>query len=399
MFGDFVFTKRIDLTTVNILFNFKRYSTRDFRSDYTLTKNIYYKEWFKDQNVPTEIREDVKLAQFYELVFKREIYQKIRAGEKLKISYHQFKKISAKLLAEFIFYVLRQSEFKRVIEGRDKIIVNVSVMEGTEEGTYAEMIEGDSDFQRISLDVSGAWLLGRICLPWMFLKKIDSAFLLKTISHELQHYLELTRGIYQKEYTAIQKISKFMRVNPKKIGALPVVYEILCNLYTEGIAVFQEKRYARYIKFDLNKIELIRREIEVISVMKDKRRAQERYERVFPDSESGEYYLGFMMCFCIGLSLAQKENAILSILAPRKETIPYAELNSYILQNRNFVAAQLSPNIFVKTYTKLSAITTFQKFVNEYLHSCRELGLEQPVQFIDKKWITKIIRNTKRAGK
>jgi len=394
-----MFTRKINLTTVVIQFNFKRYSVRDFRKDYTLTENIYYKEWFKDKNIPTEIREDVKLAQFYELVFKREIYQRVRTGERLNISYRQFKKISTKLLAEFIFYVLRQSEFKRVIEGRDTIIVKVSVMEGTEEGTYAEMVNEDSDFQRISLDVSGAWLLGRICLPWMFLKKIDSAFLLKTISHELEHYIELTRGIYQKEYAAIQKISKFMKVNPKKIGALPVVYEILCNLYTEGIAVFQEKRYARYIKFDLDKIELIKREVEAISVMKDKRRAQERYERVFPDSEGGEYYLGFMMCFFIGLSLAQKENATLSILAPRKETISYTKLNSYILEDRNFVIAQLSPEIFVKTYTKLSSITTFQKFVNVYLQSCRELGLGRLVQFIDKPWITKIIKNTKRARK
>jgi hypothetical protein len=130
-----------------------------------------------------------------------------------------------------------------------------------------------------------------------------------------------------------------------------------------------------------------------VSLIANRKKASDFYADAFRDSEGGSYYLGFLMCYFIGLSNMKKGTGI-RILKPRDDLIPLTELDKLIAENKIIYFAPLDQKTFERTYNELKDISHFGKFVKRFDSACRELGILDKNIFFSKDFMKMLLKNT-----
>jgi len=186
-----------------------------------------------------------------------------------------------------------------------------------------------------------------------------------------------------------------MRVENGWVGELSLLYEIMYLLHFEGHATFWEKQNTQYVIFDLNHIERLMGLLRQISLEPSRRRAKAIYEKQFsPTSTTGEYYLGFLMCYTIGLAIMKKvAEGKIRIFRPEEKILDFSELGKYLSEKREVYLQPLDPRSFKIAYAIISGLYTYQDFLKEYELACKELGFKKPLKFISSKLCNELFMN------
>lgn len=390
------FTEIIKGTVVTIKVNFKKYPKSKFKLDSDIFYHINSGEWLDQSKIPNHLKEYIRMNKLYEIMFVRDIYHKIRAEKIFRnIDYHDYKKLSAKLLSQYIFYMIKNGGSEAIIQNKKEFLITIPVIDGSTD-VYSMFESEGSDHGKLVFVISGQFLLGRIYLSFIYSSNVNSSFIMKTIGHEFQHYLEHLRGLYGRESAVQKKISSFLRINKEKLsGSFSIIYEFLSDLYTEGIASFQERQNANKVLFDLDKIEYCRNNLLLTADKIRKSTARRFYDKAFEDSQLGPYYLGYLMCYFIALAKIKKKRPAIQAIFPKKKVIDFKKLNFYLQTNRKVYLEQLDQKTFAETYAQLSKIDNFGNFIKIYREACRELDLKEPVFFFDSNFYQNLISKCK----
>jgi hypothetical protein len=380
------FSENIEGKKVNIAVRFTNYTEKIFLFDLDLIKLVNSKG-----DIPEELKGKAKKVKRYEIFFKKSIHDKIKEGKVISPDYTSFRKFSAKVLSQSIYMILKDVHAK-ILKDTDLKTVNISVINRYLDGSLACHVYSESTPQNISIEISGSALAGRIYFPWLYSHRADISFLEKTLVHELEHHIEHLRGLYQREEEGQKKISAL--VNKGSISpVLPVIYERFCNLYTEGIAMFIEKKKSATVLHDSSVNKKLVQSLEKMSLAASKKEADDIYLAEFcPDSETGEYYMGYMMCYFIGLSIAKK-NGKDTIKTGKKSSIALTGLKDYLAQSQKVLLDQLDEKNYNETYSILSRMNHYTEFLNAYYAACRELGID--CSLMDPAFYKAIILNAK----
>jgi len=387
------FEEKIDKTNVVVKVIFDTYKPDIFNFDIQLLELINSKELTDALQLPEEVRKKIKKVQRYEIFFRKKLYKKMKSGILLDKDYKRFKKYGAKVLAQTVFHNIK--EMPGIIADQNTVLVKIYIVNKYIEGNLAAHLGEKSTTSKIVLELSGSALTGRAYAPGIWTKKPDISFFDKLLAHELQHHLEHLRGLYKQEDEIQARMKQFMKLNPTEWSAgFPILFELLCNLYTEGIASFRERRRSKYVIFDKDHAEKLVKALEKIANAKDPEEASNITENEFrPHSGTGEYYLGHLMCYFIGLRTMKKNrtDGMIEVAAPKKTKIKFEQLNEFLLTNKNAKIEQLDTKTYEETYAMLSTIKHHTIFLKEYAKACDELGLKKPVMFFDIDFYKKLI--------
>lgn len=398
---DFLYTEtlreKIGDTEVIIKVFFRRYPPEVFKFDLELLEKLYNKEWKNSAQVPSEVRSRLQQVSRYEIFFRNIVRKHFPKGTKvrLKADYPEFQKFASGILSRKLFDLIKNI-LPGIIAGQPKVTITLHLLNKYVEGYLASHVYEHSSAEQIKLEISGSALVGRIYFPWLYTKRVDPTFLERTLVHELEHHLEHRKGLYQREEETLSKIKDFMKLNPEswKIG-FPELVELFCNLYTEGLATFVESRRSNYVAFELPKIRGICGCLEKISQAKEQKEVKDLLEKELrANYESGEYYLGHLMCYFIGLNILRKKRKdfpFVQIHSQGKLGLPFVELNKFLQRYPMVKLEQLDKETFQETYEVLSKLTHYQQFFQLYAEACRELKLSEPVLFLSPRFYLSLL--------
>jgi len=367
-----------------------------FEQDWHIFQMVNSGTWRDPSQWPTEYRERLKAYKEAEIYFRDDIHDKIRQDVKPDSSYRQYQDVCAKLVARYVFYLVAH-DMKTIIEGLERTWVKIIIKDRQEIECYAFHDEVSSLADQCYIQLSGQFLLGRVYAPWLYKARIDASVIDRTVSHEMQHQVECVRGLYEREYKMQDKIKRFMRIHPNQwLGCMSQLYGIFCNIYTEGLATFINRRYGARIIFDLPKIEKHMELLEKIAKTPDKEKSIRIYEDEFrPTFYNGEYYVGYLMCCTIGINLLRQKPGrfkAVHILHPKDEWISFKDLDRFLHEHKVVQIEFLDQETFNQTYTLLTKINDQREFIRLYTRACDELGLTWPAKFYDFKFFDHLKR-------
>ncbi|MEK6938967.1 MAG: hypothetical protein AABX04_08060 [Nanoarchaeota archaeon] len=385
--------------------NGKKVTVKVFFTDYTpelfkLDVDIFHKfntmVWRSHKDAPKNIRSYVRMLRDYEVFFRSDIYKAIKAGINPKIDFNEYQEFVGKQISKLILIILERNP--NVIP-QEKLTINLTVYDKKVDGCLGGLDWESSSRYLVSLTFNGTALLSRIYLPWLYTKHFDAAFWLKSIDHELEHQTAVIRELYQKQEKQQNKFSKKI-VQGKLKASFYEIYEILCGLQTEGTAVFRDWQNRTSVPFDLKHIEKLKAMLIATSQMESKEEAEAFLEKRFhPTGETGEYYLGYLMCYFIGLSKLKKKrkaHPYLKVYVNGLVEIKFTDLNNFLSNFKVAKLEALDPLTFKETYAYLSTIKDHKKLILNYLAACKELGLKEPVIFFDMNFYNLLLKNAQK---
>ena len=315
-------------------------------------------------------------------------------------SYEEFCWTCNRILSDEIEHAI-ENNFGLIIKSKKEVVFEIVVEDNLENDYQAAYSDDDSSETKVFLNIGGALLVGRIYGPWLFTKKADTRYLERTLNHELEHHVQHLRGLHQKEDEERDKLSKYAKENPDKLsGCAPVLHEIFCDLYSEGTAQFVNYQKAQKIVVDLKKLENSRNILLKIAQTKDETEAEKIWNEEFcPDSQSGEYYVGFIMCHIIGLGFLKQQQDIKSVkvVFPEKKEILFQELNKYINEKKVIHLARLNAKTFAETHSFLEGLNHYSQFINAFTKACNDLFLDGPLRVVDTKFCS-LLKRTAMKG-
>lgn len=382
-------------TAVTVKVLFSKYSVSWFNSDFNLATQINSKKE-KRFKLPEESKLKFKQVQRYEIFYRKFHHKRIQQQIKTPVNpnYGEFKRFCATVLSQRIFHILKTT-LPQLIAGRTELTINLNATNKHLDNDLAAHVYSNSTDNVIEMEFSGSAMTGRIYFLWLYAHKIDVSFLERTLTHELEHHLEHRKGMYLKEEETLKNIADFMQLNPEAWkGSFPVLFEALCNLYAEGIATFVENRKANEVEIDFKQIQKLKLLLNRLSSLGKKSDAEKLVEKEFRFTvESGEYYLGRLMCYFIGLSILKQKQAEVMVLSQGKLKISFVELGLFLEKHSLVKLESLDEITFKETYIKLSQIKHHREFITMYTKACQELGLKDSLRIVDTKFYHKLLNN------
>lgn len=382
-------------TLVTVKVGFSKYSPQWFNSDFDLATQINSKKE-KRFKLPEESNLKFKQVQRYEIFYRKFYHKRIQQQIKTPINpnYSEFKRFCATVLSQRLFHILKTA-LPQLIMGRKELTINLNATNKHLDNNLAAHVYSNSTDNVIEMEFSGSAMTGRIYFLWLYAHKVDASFLERTLTHELEHHLEHRKGMYLKEEETLKNIADFMQLNPGAWkGNLPVLFEVWCNLYAEGIATFVENRKANQVEIDFKQIQKLKQLLSKISLLVKKSEAERLVEKEFrATAESGEYYLGRLMCYFIGLSILKQKKTEVLVLSQGKLNLPFAELGLFLEKHSSVKLESLDEATFKEAYAKLSQIKHHREFITLYTKACQELGLKDSLRIVDTKFYHKLLNN------
>ncbi len=386
-------TIRETLVTVKVLFS--KYSASWFNSDFDLATQINSKKR-KSFKLPEESNLKFKQVQRYEIFYRKFYHKRIQQQIKTPVNpnYDEFKRFCATVLSQRIFHILKTT-LPQLITERKELIINLNATNKHLDNDLAAHVYSNSTDDVIEMEFSGSAMTGRIYFLWLYAHKVDVSFLERTLTHELEHHLEHRKGMYLKEEETLKNIVDFMQLNPEAWKeSFLVLFEVWCNLYAEGIATFVENRKANEVEIDFKQIQKLKLLLIRLSSLGKKSDAEKLVEKEFRFTvESGEYYLGRLMCYFIGLSALKQKQTELAVLSQGKLKLPFVELGLFLEKHSSVKLGPLDELTFKETYAKLSQIKHHREFIIMYTKACQELGLKDSLRIVDTKFYHKLLNN------
>ncbi|MBI4981051.1 hypothetical protein HZC30_05855 [Candidatus Woesearchaeota archaeon] len=382
-------------TNVTVKVQFSKYSASWFNSDFQLATQINSKKG-KGFKLPEESNLKFRQVQRYEIFYRKFYHKRIQQQIKTPFNpdYDEFKRFCATVLSQRIFYILKTA-LPQLITGRKELIINLYAVNKYLENDLAAYVYSNSTDKAIEMEFSGSALTGRIYFLWVYAHKVDASFLERTLTHELEHHLEHRKGMYLKEEETLKNIAEFMQLNPEAWkGSFPALFEVWCNLYAEGLATFVENRKANQVEIDFKQVQKLKLGLIKLSLLNKKSDAEKLVEKEFRSTaESGEYYLGRLMCYFIGLSFLKQKKTEVLVLSQGKLKLPFTELGLFLEKHSSVKLEQLNEETFKEAYAKLSQIKHHREFIALYTKACQELGLKDSLRIVDTKFYHKLLNN------
>jgi hypothetical protein len=369
----------INKCKIKIIINYDNYPEKRFLPDV----DIFIKANSKVSNVSDVLRSypgrEARYKDFFidgesTQIFKiRDIENQIQRGFQPHINYDEYENYCSNVINLLIVEVLKHDY--DITEGLNELDIVIVIDDFIAIDAYGLYDDVKSLPQEIFMKFSGQVLIGRIYGPHIFNINPDSNFFLKFLTHELRHHVEHMKGLYKRELKVKEKLSG---MSDPHLDSYNVIYQMFCNLYTEGIAMLSEKQNAQSINFDLEELVRLRKKLWYLANIDEPVKAQKYYDEVFcPSERTGDYYFGFLMCYFIGLS----EKTTIKIFSPEKRILDQRDLNGYLRIKKIVQLEPLDPQIFLTTFKKLAALTHYRQLIELYDHSCDIIGLKEPVKF------------------
>ncbi len=381
------------LVTVKVLFS--KYPSDWFNSDFQLATQINSKKE-KNFKLPEESKLKFTQVQRYEIFYRKFYHKRIQQQIKtsVKPDYGEFKRFCATILSQRLFHIIKTA-LPQLITEKKELIINLNATNKHLDNDLAAHVYSNSTDNVIEMEFSGSAMTGRIYFLWLYAHKVDASFLERTMTHELEHHLEHRKGLYLKEEETLKNITKFMQLNPEAWkGSFPLLFEVLCNLYSEGIATFVENRKANQVEVDFKQIRQLKSGLSKLSLLNKKSDAERLVEKEFRFTvESGEYYLGRLMCYFIGLNLLRQKKTEVLVLSQGKLRLLFTELGAFLEKHGLVKLEPLDESTFKEAYVKLSQIKHHREFINLYTKACQELGLKDSLRIVDLKFYHKLLNN------
>jgi hypothetical protein len=352
-----------------------------------------------------------------EIFYHREIAQKIRSHDPslpnpLQLSFELYRQQVARILFQIIFKTIEQ-DCPEVVEGKGELVLNYYATDRYgDDDTWCAYEDTTSSLECANFQFSGGYFVGRIIFPWIYLNRIEYASIEKSLAHEFEHYLEQMKGQYDRYYKMKDHIIAFMRENPNAwLGSALPIHAMLCNIYTEGFGKFKESKNAQSVPVSISYIQEAKRLMEKIAGTKSAKKAHQLWDDILtPTSTTGEYYIGWIMCYFIGLSIMRKKQPDSLLLFSQQKTskwlisfrdrrdlkrpdekmqsknefqLPFDQLQGFLASAKQCFLEQLTPDIFDETKKELDNIMYFDEFIARYEQACKDLGFKPPVKFFD----------------
>lgn len=245
---------------------------------------------------------------------------------------------------------------------------------------YGDYKQDISNTHEVYVYFSGLWVVERIFAPWYFSKRYDYPNVYKYFVHELgQHHLENVSGAFKFEKSVEDRLEALGEklANP----AVSVLYSTLFELMSEGGGEFFDKQCAEFVVFRKNQIDMFKRNMEVLSAIGNVEEAKAFwYSKLSCANIWGNYYIGRLMFFTIGLSLLPKKSRI---IVNGVETLP-GKLNSMMNNENVKIANYSSEHIkFTKEYVDSFTKRKFYRiFIQLYENACKTLGIAKNYRVI-----------------
>ncbi|MFA6461456.1 MAG: hypothetical protein WCV90_04250 [Candidatus Woesearchaeota archaeon] len=380
--------------TIQILFT--DYSLELFNLDADIFHKFNTMEWHSHKDAPKKIRSYVRMLRDYEVFFRSDIYKAIKKGIKPKIDYKEYQQFIGKQISRLILVILTDNPS---IIPQKELTIRIEVYDKKVDGCLGGLDWSASSKYLVSLTFNGTALLSRIYLPWVYTQHFDAAFWLKALDHELEHQTAVIRELYLKQE---QKQNHFAKkiARGKMRASFYEIYEVLCGIQTEGTAVFRDWQNRVYVDFNLPQIQKLKALLIAASKLETREEAEALLEKKFhPKGETGEYYLGYLMCYFIGLSKLKKKRKTdpsLNVYVTKPGRIEFSDLNKFLFESKVVRLEPLDPLTFKETYATLSAIKDHKKFILTYLAACKELKLKDSVRFFDMDFYNLLLENAKK---
>ncbi|MBU0980475.1 MAG: hypothetical protein KJ709_06725, partial [Nanoarchaeota archaeon] len=314
--------------------------------------------------------------------------------------------------------------FEHVLPDNGKIVINCYAIDPKNKRDLFVFDETTSTDEKIDLMIMGPLLYGRSFAPWFYSRKTDSAYIIRSLAHELQHRKEHNKGYFRREMALRERIRSKVEAG-LWLESVDKIYQIFSNLYCEGIAIFVENWNAKLVNFNLEDISRAQGTLRLMSKLDSRRKAEQMYNRkLSPHIDEGEFYLGYMMCYLIGLSRWKKKGAKpfrktgdkglmeAHFKNPHKyrtvneggeerqeplfEEISWNEFRGYLQRMRKVYMQQLSPQVLRETYDELKDIDHHRQFIRRFEKACDDLGFSGELRFFDRDYYREIARATTR---
>ncbi len=391
-------SERIGSTDVEIRLVSHKYPEKLFLEDMEIMRNVnlrnYRFSYDKDDKgykaaspIPKELLKRAEENRGTEVLQDKDIAFQLNKGFAPRIDYNDFRKISLDFLAKTMSYLIRHGAMSDLIKDKTRFLIFFDVIDSMEKGYLAYQHEKRSFNNVVTLEVSGAYLVGRIYAPWIYSRKIDSSHVIKLVGHELVHYIQQMKKAWDWHYFMKARLkNRYDEGEFHDLRNISVLFEVYTLLHLEGVACFYEWQNMPYVEFDLGKITKEMGILAKISLTTDFKEAERLYDEEFsPTGRSGEYRIGYIMCYIIGLSLMMRTrsgNPVLRLFSP-DETIHISELQGHILKKRKVRLEQLDAHTMKSVYMMLARVKSHTHFIEMYMKACDALHLKKPVMFID----------------
>jgi hypothetical protein len=357
--GDIIRSKTINGNTVNIVFILDKYYTKDLLADWQ--DFVAYQT--RKEKVDDASGLDFK---FYDIT------------QFTPISFEQFAYYSVEFLSKIIFNILQQSP--HFITSNNFTVQVKFIRVRNRESYFAYVFDpGASDAENVCTECAGVFLMQAIVAPWIYLKKIDYAYVAKFFIDGFAHNIDNVNKMLL--YDARYK-KKIALVTKRKYAAcVNYMYRTMFDLREEGFPDFMGKLESDRLSIDPKGFKEYNAQLVRLANLTNMDYASKVYREHIGygnQTSSGEYACGRMMCTVIAMSIAKAKNKQYRIKVDTLESSGshFPELDRYLADNKTVYVRGIDSSI-IDEAVRMIRPTAHYYFIKLYETACRNLGISE----------------------
>jgi len=350
------------------------YRPQDFVRDMNLFRSHHLKEPVKEETYLDA--ETGKYEKEY-VVYRR--LTSLFEGNAPMPTWHDFIEISSKLLFATIRQALADVPFAITASPFNLQIHMVRPPRAEYRDWYGDYKQDLSTADDAYVYFNGLWVVERMVAPFFYLKRYDYPTVYKYFVHELgQHHVENVKGVFkfeEKVKARLEKLGEKLE-NP----ALTFLYASLFEMLSEGGGEFLDKQYVTRVDFNKSWMAEFKKNMDALSKITQPRRAEAFYDESLSFSNlHGNYYVGRLMFFTIGLGVLKFENRQLpGVMLGEGVRLPLEKLNG-LMDTSDVVYVESYPVEHImrtKSYVdKHTKGRNYRVFIRMYDWACDLLGI------------------------
>jgi hypothetical protein len=362
--------KKIQLNLI-----FDEYKKNLFMKDIEIAKTYYFQG--KSPQFDNELTLRAESIKNSEIFFRKELYGAYNKNNNIDFSFNEYKKISIKYLAERIKFLLENDlnfilhmKPNKICKGLEEMKNNnydfvfmFHVIDSLKKDYIAYYDGTYSKINGMFLFVSGSILTGRIYLPQKLINKSDNDYIDGYLRFSIENFIKHYTGVLDiLEETGV-RIGKSLGDKQDWSDYMANTYQAITNIFIEGSANFAENKGGFQIPFDKKAINKIKEIMITMSKSQNKKVEAFLFNELFNfkldryRNVSGPGYIGYFMCYFIGLSFHKSKGKIFSgaHVGDKKITFPY--FKEFLNENNNIKFNPLDDETYRITYEAISSVS------------------------------------------
>lgn len=374
-----VIEKKINGKTVRCIFIFKKYSERDFKSD--------FEEFVQLQTGKKKIGDFVE-------------FHKYNLTKFTEIPYSYFIEYGTKLFSETMFNLLEQRPDFIL---SDELNIQIFFRSIKDLDYYFATVDKSINAENACFIAAGTWFLFNIVAPYFYFKKFEFSIVIRYFLHELTHYVDMVQknlswDINRNYETKIRNI-----VGRKSAYGINYLYNSLFNLREEGLADFIARCESPEMDISGDAIKAYNSNLRKLAFMRYKRDASKFYFDKISHGNltpTGEYSTGRNMCLIVAMSISKEIKSPFTIRVNKEKFFGYNfnDFDHYLSKGVTIYVSGIHKDIIARTIA-LMRPTNHYYFLKVYEKACDVMGISDKNRAMTQRRFFRLVQEAKEISK